>query len=77
MRMGADSGRRRTNAETCGSARIVVGRLATMFETINESDNGKIFPGARAGIRFTAFTENHMNVGMDFAVGWRTQTLTE
>ncbi len=43
--------------------------LATMFEAINESDNGKIFPGAGVGMRFTAFTENHMNVGMDFAVG--------
>ena len=43
--------------------------LATVFESINESDDGKILPGIGAGFRFTAFAENHMNVGMDFAVG--------
>ena len=45
------------------------GGLATVFEGINESDNGRIFPGVGVGIRFTAFEDNHMNVGMDFAVG--------
>ena len=43
--------------------------VATVFEGLNESDDGKLFPGAGAGIRFTAFTENHMNVGFDAAVG--------
>lgn len=43
--------------------------LATVFESINESDDGKILPGIGAGFRFTAFTENQMNVGVDFAVG--------
>ena len=43
--------------------------LATVFESINESDDGKILPGVGAGFRFTAFEENHMNVGMDIAVG--------
>lgn len=43
--------------------------LATVFEGLNEADNGRIFPGVGTGIRFTAFAENHMNVGMDFAVG--------
>jgi outer membrane protein assembly factor BamA len=43
--------------------------LASVFEAINEDDNGKIFPGGGVGIRFTAFTDNHMNVGLDFAVG--------
>lgn len=43
--------------------------LATVFEGLNEADDGTIFPGVGAGIRFTAFAENHMNVGMDFAVG--------
>jgi outer membrane protein assembly factor BamA len=43
--------------------------LATVFDGINEADNGKILPGIGTGIRFTAFTENHMNVGMDIAVG--------
>ena len=40
-----------------------------MFESINESDEGKILPGIGAGFRFTAFAENQMNVGMDLAVG--------
>jgi len=43
--------------------------LATVFDGINEGDNGKILPGIGTGIRFTAFPENHMNVGMDIAVG--------
>jgi len=43
--------------------------LATVFESINESDEGKILPGIGAGIRFTAFTDNHMNVGIDVAKG--------
>lgn len=43
--------------------------VATVFEAINESDDGRLFPAVGAGIRFTAFTDNHMNVGLDFAVG--------
>lgn len=43
--------------------------LATVFDGINESNNGRILPGIGAGIRFTAFTDNHMNVGMDVAAG--------
>jgi outer membrane protein assembly factor BamA len=43
--------------------------LASVFGAINESDNGKILPGVGTGVRFTAFTENHMNVGLDVAVG--------
>lgn len=43
--------------------------LATVFDGINEGDNGKILPGIGTGIRFTAFPENHMNIGMDIAVG--------
>ena len=43
--------------------------FATIFEAINEDDSGKILPGIGAGIRFTAFTENHMNVGIDIAKG--------
>jgi len=45
--------------------------LATVFEAINEDDNGKILPGIGTGIRFTAFTDNHMNVGLDIAAGLR------
>jgi outer membrane protein assembly factor BamA len=43
--------------------------LATVFESINDADNGRILPGVGVGFRFTAFTDNHMNVGMDVAVG--------
>lgn len=43
--------------------------LATVFEPINEDDSGKILPGVGAGVRFTAFEDNHMNIGLDFAVG--------
>jgi len=42
---------------------------ATVFDAINDSDNGQIFPAIGAGFRFTAFEDNHMNVGMDVAVG--------
>jgi len=45
------------------------GGVATVFEAINESDNGKLLPGVGAGFRFTAFPDNHMNVGLDAAVG--------
>ena len=40
-----------------------------MFEAINESDDGKLLPAVGAGFRFTAFPDNHMNVGLDAAVG--------
>ncbi|MGD8699991.1 MAG: BamA/TamA family outer membrane protein [Gemmatimonadales bacterium] len=43
--------------------------VATVFESINEADDGRLLPGVGAGIRFTAFTDNHMNVGFDAAVG--------
>jgi outer membrane protein assembly factor BamA len=43
--------------------------LATVFDAINEADNGKILPGIGCGIRFTAFKEGHMNVGLDVAAG--------
>lgn len=43
--------------------------FATVFEAINEDDSGKILPGIGAGIRYTAFTDNHMNVGIDMAKG--------
>ena len=43
--------------------------LATVFESINPDDDGKILPGVGAGIRYNVFPENHMNVGLDVAVG--------
>ena len=42
---------------------------ATVFSAFNESDNGKILPGIGTGFRYNVFPKNHMNVGMDFAVG--------
>ncbi len=45
------------------------GGVATVFEAINDSDNGKLLPGAGAGIRFRAFPETNFSVGVDVAVG--------
>lgn len=43
--------------------------VASVFNGINEVDNGKILPGAGLGFRYLVFPKNKMNVGMDFAVG--------
>ena len=43
--------------------------VATVFEAINESDNGKLLPGMGTGIRFRAFPENNFSVGIDVAAG--------
>ena len=43
--------------------------LATIWDGINEQDNGKLLPGVGAGFRFTAFPDNHLNIGLDAAVG--------
>jgi outer membrane translocation and assembly module TamA len=43
--------------------------FASVFESINKEHDGDILPGIGIGIRFTAFTDNHMNVGLDAAVG--------
>ena len=43
--------------------------LATVYESINEADDGKILPGGGIGLRFNVFPENHMNMGMDVALG--------
>jgi outer membrane protein assembly factor BamA len=43
--------------------------VATVFEAINKENDGKLLPGIGAGIRYTADTETHMNVGLDIAVG--------
>lgn len=43
--------------------------VASVFKSINESDNGKLLPGAGTGIRFKAFTETNFSVGIDVAVG--------
>lgn len=43
--------------------------LATVFEAINESDNGSLLPGIGTGIRFRAFPDTNFSVGMDIAAG--------
>ena len=43
--------------------------LATVFEAINEDDNGKLLPGIGTGFRFTVDTETKLNIGIDAAVG--------
>lgn len=43
--------------------------VATVWGSFNESHNGKLLPGAGLGFRFNVFPENHMNVGLDAAVG--------
>lgn len=43
--------------------------VATVFEAINEADNGKLLPGIGTGIRFRAFPETNFSVGLDVAAG--------
>lgn len=43
--------------------------VASIFGSINEGDNGLILPGLGTGFRYMVFEKNHMNVGMDIAVG--------
>ncbi len=43
--------------------------VATVFEAINEADNGKLLPGIGTGIRFRVFPETNFSVGIDAAVG--------
>jgi len=38
--------------------------VATVFESINEDDNGRPLPGVGVGIRFTVSEETHLNVGI-------------
>jgi outer membrane protein assembly factor BamA len=42
---------------------------AMVFNGINENDNARLLPGVGAGFRYLVFAKNHMNVGMDIAVG--------
>lgn len=43
--------------------------VASVFSTLNESDNGKVLPAIGTGFRYNVFPKNHLNVGMDFAAG--------
>jgi hypothetical protein len=45
--------------------------VATVFDAVNENDNGKLLPGGGTGLRFAADTETNMNVGLDVAAGIR------
>ncbi|SDQ97771.1 BamA/TamA family outer membrane protein [Flagellimonas zhangzhouensis] len=42
---------------------------ATIFGSINEEFNGKLYPGIGAGYRYTVFKEDNFNIGLDGAVG--------
>ncbi len=43
--------------------------VATVLQSINEDDNGKLLPAAGGGFRITVFPKNHMNIGMDAGIG--------
>jgi outer membrane protein assembly factor BamA len=43
--------------------------VASVFNAINDSDNGKLLPAIGTGIRFRAFQETNMSVGLDVAAG--------
>lgn len=43
--------------------------MATIWKAPNDSHNGNLLPGIGAGFRFNVFPENHMNIGLDAAVG--------
>ena len=42
---------------------------AMVFNGINSEDDGRLLPGVGTGFRYNVFPENHMNVGLDVAVG--------
>ena len=43
--------------------------VATVWDGINEDDNGRLLPAIGAGFRINVFPENHMNIGLDAAAG--------
>ncbi|KXX69698.1 BamA/TamA family outer membrane protein [Flammeovirga sp. SJP92] len=45
------------------------GGLATVAGANDDSQNGTLLPGVGVGYRFNVFPKNHMNVGLDGAVG--------
>lgn len=48
---------------------VFFGGLATVFEATNDNQNGMLLPGIGAGIRYNVFPKNHMNIGIDAAIG--------
>jgi hypothetical protein len=45
------------------------GGVASVFNGINSEFDGKLLPAVGVGFRYVVFEENHMNVGLDAAVG--------
>jgi outer membrane protein assembly factor BamA len=43
--------------------------VATVFDAVNESDNGRLLPGIGTGFRYVVDTETGFRIGADFAVG--------
>ena len=43
--------------------------LATIFDGVNEDDNGRILPGVGTGVRFKVQKDTNFNVGIDAAKG--------
>lgn len=43
--------------------------FASVFNSINEEDNGQLLPGAGVGYRYIVFPESRMSVGLDAAIG--------
>ncbi len=43
--------------------------VATLFDAINENDNGKLLPGIGTGFRYTVQQDTQLKVGIDVAVG--------
>jgi outer membrane protein assembly factor BamA len=43
--------------------------IASVFNSINKEDDGKLLPGVGSGFRYMVFPKSKMNVGMDFAIG--------
>ncbi len=45
------------------------GGVASVFNSINSEFDGRLLPAVGVGFRYVVFEENHMNVGLDAAVG--------
>ena len=43
--------------------------FASVFDSFNEDQNGKLLPGIGTGIRYNIFPKYHMNAGLDIAAG--------
>jgi hypothetical protein len=43
--------------------------MASVYESINQDDNGKLLPGIGTGFRVTVVEDTQFKVGMDIAAG--------